>query len=199
MTSQLRHLRGLLAVFFCGAVFGVVVTQIPAAKSAPTVPLDAITSAIPSAINFTALKSEINTDPRAMGYAAAKASDTSLGALAALLNAPSNNAADNGAAGSTGLLPTYKFFEALDATEWAAQTTAKQTLILQMLAVGSLDPTGPNTRANVQNVLASGVNMPTSIANLGAMVKRRLSRVEVLFGVGTTVSATDCANALSNF
>lgn len=124
------------------------------------------------AIDYAALKAELNNDPAAMGYAVhiANGSDH---LLAQLLNAPKV-----GVNVPVGIIPAETVAAALDGTELAALTTAQRDTIRVYLTPGSFDATpGSAGRTYLLGLFPQGT---TTRTNMLAMVDRLGSRAEEL-------------------
>lgn len=127
------------------------------------------------------LKSELATDPQALGYAAAFAAGDH-GTPASLINLVRAGAAYQV---DRELIPAHMLFASVDATEFAALTTLQLTQLSAILASGQIDLSKANIRTMLSAIFPSGG--PTRTA-LIALAKRQGSRAEVLFGPGTTLS-----------
>lgn len=134
-------------------------------------------------ITLAALKSEIQSDPTGVGYAAPVAAGAD-GAVADLLNAAGAGVAYSIYRKSVGI---HEIIAAIDATNFGS-LAALQVAKLQLLfaGTGNLDATDANTRA-----IATGIftGMTATLTNLAALVKRQGSRAEVLWGDGARVTA----------
>lgn len=138
-------------------------------------------------IDYAALKSEIQTDPIALGYASHVASGDDAG-VAILLGATQQTININ-----VGVVPAYKVFEAIVPAEWSALSADDKQRIQSILAMGDVDTTGPNTRAAFTTAFPATTVTRT---NLTALLTRKGSRAEQLFGAGTVVQHLDVAKAL---
>ncbi len=140
------------------------------------------------AIDYVALRNEIQNDPTGIGYAAL----VTLGAdadIAAALNLVRQTISV-----SVNSLTMAKIFEAIDATEFSALSAANlQRLAIILQQGGSVDVKGSNVRAMLGGIFPGGG--PTRTALLAA-VSRKGSRAEQLWGSGVSISATDVAVAL---
>lgn len=138
-------------------------------------------------IDYTQLRTEIQTDPTALGYAAhvTSGSDT---AIADILNA-----VRTGINIGRDIIPSYEIWEAIVPSEWNALLATQQTMIGYILGMGQVNVKGTNTRAAFANAFGAGT---TTRGNLVALQDRKGSRAEQLFGAGTVVTHDDVAKAL---
>lgn len=150
-----------------------------------------------------ALRTELQTDPAALGYAALVASGNDAG-LASLLNAPRAGIAVRRADISTQELAEAILvtdFTALPANPTAAQLSSERrylawlTGLLAGSAVRLLNDDGTDTPvvANLKAIFAAGTGTHTRLV---ALASRQGSRAEQLWGRGATVGASDVAAAL---
>lgn len=142
---------------------------------------------------YTALASELNTDPKALGYAA----NITTGNDAA--NATLLNALTGAGAASVFLpgVPIQTFIQQCQsAADWVLLTTAGATFnAIQLLSLlGPLDCTQLNIRTILTSTF-SGLST-ASKTTMTAVASRTGSRAEVLFGAGTQILASDVAHAL---
>lgn len=137
------------------------------------------------AIDYPALATEIQTDPKTLGYAGKED-----GEISVLLNTV-------GLSGETITKQYIALDEAVAAvvrTEYTALTNADKDAWRDLVTAAQRIKTGSaNMRTTMASIFASGT---TSRANLVALATRSASRGEVLFGEGTTVTADDVARAL---
>lgn len=140
-------------------------------------------------INYAALKTELQTDPSALGYAALLAAGNHAG-VAAALNLPRA-----GITISRDLIPSHEIFEAIVTSEYTALVAAEKTRLQVILGMGQVNVKGANTRAQLAAMFGAGTATRTAIL---AMIDRQGSRAEQLFGAGTQVSAADIAQALAS-
>jgi hypothetical protein len=147
------------------------------------------------AITKAALKTELQTDPASMGYAAGVASNNDE-ALADLLN-------DLTLGTSKGYTLTKKTITAAElqscvvVSEWQSRT-AEQKSAWQNLLIASAYTGVPTTNANIIAQAQAIWNATTTLDNLAAAIVRPCSRAEFLGSEGTSVSAADVSNALRN-
>lgn len=135
-------------------------------------------------LNYAQLKTELQTDPLTLGYAAPLAAGNH-GAVADLLNQSS-------AAVSIPrrTVPAWEVFDAIVPAEWAALTAQEKQRIQTILSMGTVSVQGTNTRNAFAAVFGAG---PTRTA-LVALQNRQGSRAEQLFG--QSISPSDIAQAL---
>lgn len=142
-----------------------------------------------AAMTLTALRTEIDNDPKTLGYATLKAQSNGPEAVAAKIN-------EAGASAET-LTPTWT-----DTTEVLAVLVGAEILALtqanrDMLAILTSTvrvKTGSSTLRTAMAAIFGGAT--TSRANLIALTTRAASRGEALWGEGTQVSAQDVSLAL---
>lgn len=142
-------------------------------------------------IDYVALKSELQNDPVGLGYGAFVSSGNDAG-LAAILNLVRAGASYSIFKNN---IPIKEVIANIVSTDFTS-LTALQIAKLQLLFAGNtqgLDGTDLNTR-NIIIGIFSG--MPTTVSNLTTIAKRQSSRAEVLFGIGTTITNFDIAQAL---
>lgn len=147
-------------------------------------------------MDYTALKTEIETDPLNLGYASRVAVGDDEG-IATILNdrTGSGSAMISLATATKGevLLGVTPVAFTLPSKSNAIQ--AKWGLALQLLAAATTDI--PVSSEPVASMLAAAVSDGVlTQAQIDAFTKRRGSRAEVLFGVDTAVAHQDVAVAL---
>lgn len=138
------------------------------------------------AINYAALKTELQTDPAGLGYAPhlAAGADQS---LADLLNEVRQSISI-----SRATIPAYEVWEAIVPAEWAALTANERQRVQTILSMGEVNVQGANTRSSLAAAFGAGT---TSRTNLIALQSRQGSRAEQLFGDGVAVTNEDIAKA----
>lgn len=138
-------------------------------------------------MNYTLLATEINTDPQTLGYApfVANGSDQS---IADMLNAPTATT------GWRNDVTPQEVLERIVGADFVLLPVGQQ--ILAQLLFAQVGNRIDASKASIQNlfVAAFGTGTATTTA-LIAMAQKYYSRAEVLFGVGTHVSAYDIAKA----
>lgn len=135
-------------------------------------------------INYTALATEINTDPKTLGYAGKSDYDR-----AVILNTV-------GASAETvirAFTNTAEIVAAIDPTEFAALTAANKLFLTDVVLAA---PTVKSGDSNLRTAIAAIFVAGTTRTRLIAAASKSASRAEVLFGEGITVSDTDVAKAL---
>lgn len=140
------------------------------------------------AIDYAALKTEIQTDPKALGFAALVTAGNDQG-IADKLN-------QVGASGETigsGVIPTWRIINATDPTEWAALTAQEKQRYQTLTGAGLLDTSNTNVRTAFTSMFAVGTATRTA---LNGLTTRSAARAEVLFGAGTVITSADVARAL---
>lgn len=133
------------------------------------------------AIDYTALKTEI-----ALGaYSVPMSKGDDIG-VAALLNAV--NQAINI---DRGLIAASEITAAILPADFLALTSAQQALCNFYAAAGYIDSANTNVRQFFSSVFAG----KTSLTNLQALVSRKGSRAEQMFGAGAVIVPDDIARA----
>jgi hypothetical protein len=147
-------------------------------------------------MDYTALKTELTTDPKSLGYAPLLTATNDAG-CAALLNATTGNGA------ATVNLPslTHDQFALLIAPVVMAlgsATTALQTKWTPMLQLlGGVQTVMLNqTVMGLINALSAGFPTQLPASAITAATTKTGSRAEVLFGAGTVIQWTDIAHAM---
>jgi hypothetical protein len=138
------------------------------------------------ALNYAALKAELQNDPLGLGYAPHLTSGND-SALADMLNLVRATIAID-----RETIPSYEVFDAIVPAEWASLSAQEKQRIQLVLSMGQVYVKGANTRSAFLAAFAAGT---TTRANLGALQGRQGSRAEQLFGLGASVSAQDIAQA----
>lgn len=163
---------------------------------------------------LAALKTELQTDPRGYGYAAANRNDTDMAARINLVRdgsagtVPTNPTGGNPAGLASGIIsikrpsiPRAELLNAIDTRDLKASPTALEGSVLESIlqsdTIALLNDDGSNnlTRQNLNRLLA---DTQGSQSRLGVIAKRSASRAEELFGFGAAVSIDDVGRALNN-
>lgn len=137
------------------------------------------------------LQTEINGDPKALGYAALKAAPNAYVTLRDKLNATYGGV---GVVWRTDLSAR----EVLCCIAWAdiSAFTAAQSILLSLLLIpGSIDASNSNVQAQFAGLF--GPATATRAALLLAGKKANPSRAEELWGYNAVVSEQDVANAIN--
>lgn len=131
------------------------------------------------AINVSALKVEIQTDPKALGYSApARVGD--LNRLADLLNTRGAGAGDTTTVGTTN---AFELQQLVVPAEYLALTQAQRDLWDCIITTGTVRISLSNTL--IRNQIGAVWSAATSTrGNIVATQSRSASRIEVLFGEG---------------
>lgn len=155
------------------------------------------------AIDYVALKTELQTDPTALGYSASVASGDDL-ATAAILNlvrvAIQLKRTDVTAAEVWSAINTADMV-ALPASPTAAQLSDERRKLAWLSGVAAVsglrlqNDNGTDTPVitMAKSIFTAG---SATLTRLGALALRSGSRAEQLFGTGVAVSAADIAKAL---
>lgn len=134
----------------------------------------------------TALATEINTDPKALGYSPGTKINKQIATIINTVGASNETV-------NPGTLPTWQVTAAIVDSEWTALTQAKKDLLAFYLNQGTVDTTSLNVRNGVGGVFAAGATKTALIA----LVNRSATRAEVLFGVNVVVLEEDVSAALN--
>ena len=137
------------------------------------------------AINYAALKAEVQTDPLALGYATPLAAGNHA-ALADLLNQ-----VRSGISIDLETVQAWAVFNAIVPAEWAALSAQEKQRIQIILSMGTVSVKGANTRSAFLAAFAAGT---TTRTNLAALQTRVGSRAEQLFS--QSVTPADIAQAM---
>lgn len=136
-------------------------------------------------INYTQLATEINTDPKALGYAGK--SDY---AISVILNTP-------GASAETifkAFTETAEIVAGIVRSEYDALTAANKTFLTDVILKAPRIKTGDaNLRSGISGIFGVGTTSRTNLINAAS---KSATRGEVLFGEGTTIGDQDVAKAL---
>lgn len=119
-------------------------------------------------IDYQALKNEINTDPKELGYEGKSPQE-----IANLMNTIGLSEETVNA----GVLEAYKIVNALEANEVAALTSAQRELLNLIISAGQVDASNSKIQAFFLNLFGAGT---TTRTNLIAVSIRSASRAEVL-------------------
>jgi hypothetical protein len=140
------------------------------------------------AIDYAALKSEIQADPTILGYAPFVTAGSDIG-VAGLLNATRA-----GISVFRNDLGVREVINAIDATNFASLTQIQVSkLMLLFTSTPTIDATNANTRTIFLGIFSG---MTATVNALTALASRTGSRAEQLFGAGTVVGHLDVARAL---
>ena len=137
--------------------------------------------------NLLTLKSEINTDPEALGYSAV---DTKGKALI-LNDASLGENLDPATISATDLQA------AVVATEYGSLSAIQRELwmaLLQSTTAGGVQATNTNIRSQITTIWGAGT---TTRSNLAALQTRNASRAEILFGEGVSITPQAVGRALN--
>jgi hypothetical protein len=160
------------------------------------------------AINYVALKAELQLDPSGLGYPPLIAAGNDQG-LADVLNFPRNGSTPSPVNNVVGAAITVRrtditpaeALEAIDTRDFETAATAMQGTyfgaIMQLRSLRLLNDDGTNTRIlrNISDVLQVA-DTRGSRSRLSAIANKTGSRGEQLFGSGTVLTHTDISRAL---
>jgi hypothetical protein len=150
----------------------------------------ALTVPLSAAIDYTALRTELQTNPTSIAGLSAAVTAGQDCLAASLLNG--NTTATNVFQPIT----TTAMKGAIDPTEFATLSATQLSQITVMLSGDSVDATNTNIRTIVTNIFSPAGSFPTTRANMLALVRRAGTRPEVLFGSGTVLTCDDVRKAL---
>jgi hypothetical protein len=135
------------------------------------------------------IRTEIDTDPKGLGYTTLKAQSNGPEAVAAKMN-------EVGASSET-LTPawtdTTEVLAVLVGTEIVALSQANRDMLTILTSTARIKTGSATLRAAIAAIFASGT---TSRANLVALTTKSCSRAAALWGEGTVVSAAQVGEAL---
>lgn len=139
---------------------------------------------------LSVLKTELATDPKALGYATLKAQTNGNEAVANRINEAGSVPADTIFKSS---VLTYELLAEMVYSEYNGWTTAQKSIVdnnpwfrQERIKTGS---------ANMRTTLGAIVPAGASRTNMVAFASRAASRAEFLWGEGTVITMTDVANA----
>ena len=121
-------------------------------------------------MDYGKLRTELTTDPVALGY-----SGLSHAAAAAKLNAT-----DTGRTLPRTAVPVAEIFNAIVNADWPAVGSQAESKLMALLQMQSIDASHANTRAIIGSVFGAGTQTRTNLLALGS---RTVSRAEEL-GLG---------------
>lgn len=136
-----------------------------------------------------ALRTEIDTDPKTLGFAGLRTQSNAPEALAARLN-------ELGASGETlfrSYLPMEDALAAIVAAEFTTLTAAQKTACDQFLRGNRIRTGDANMRSTLGGLFGVGT---TSRTNLLALAQRPCSRAEALWGEGTLITDQQASEAM---
>lgn len=157
-----------------------------------------------------ALRTELTTDPRGYGYAAALRNDTDMATRINAVRDGTNPPATPTAAGgqASGVItvkrptiPRRELLNAIDIRDLKASPTVLEGSVLESIlqsdTITLLNDDGTNnlTRQNLNRLLADTNGSQT---RLGTIARRAASRAEELFGYGVAVTIDDVGRALNS-
>jgi len=152
-------------------------------------------------IDYSALKTELQTDPKSLGYAPYLATGNN-NALANLLNEVHDSSSGTGD-------PEYEVtvngvsvrdaMKKIVPSEYAALTEAKRDgwrdiLVLAQIEGGLIPNTDTDIRSFIQDIWAT----TTTLANFAELETRDGSRAEALFGADTVIDDDDIVRAMAS-
>jgi len=141
------------------------------------------------AINYAALKTELQTDPTGLGYAGP------LGRGETQVVADLLNAVRQGVSIERETVPAYEVWEAIVPSEWAALTANDRQRVQTILSMGEVSVRGTNTRSSFAAAFGAGTSSRTQLA---ALQNRPGSRAEQLFGTDVVIQSSDITIALQS-
>ena len=129
------------------------------------------------------LRSEILSDPAAVGYAGKEPHE-----IAALLNDPAR-----GETVSRAMVPSWELQAAVVGSEFQALSAVAQRAWLAIVALPEVPVTNANLRSQVAAIWGAGT---ATRGNLQALETRPGSRAEALWGEGTYITHQQVSEAL---
>ena len=151
-------------------------------------------------VNLAQLKTELQTDPAGLGYAAHV--PHAPGALAALLNAQSTTMAKSRMITARGIMASYGLGPAagaafLDKLEVLASSVPAIKWAMKFLQTeAGIDVGEPATQIMLTSLIGIGGVTQAEVDGIKAMALQPASRAEVLFGVGVQITEADVRAAL---
>ena len=151
-------------------------------------------------VNLAQLKTELQTDPAGLGYAAHV--PHAPGSLADLLNAQSATMAKPRMITARGIIASYglgpaagaAFLDKLEAL--SAGVPAIKWAMKFLQAESGIDVGEPATQAMLASLVGVGGVTQTEVDGVKAMANQPASRAEVLFGAETQITEADVRAAL---
>lgn len=149
-----------------------------------------LTSSLEAAIDYTALRIELQTNPTGIAGLSAAVSAGQDCLAASLLN---------GSVTATNVfqpITTLAMKGAIDPTEFATLSATQLSQLTVMLSGDTVDASNTNIRTIVTNIFSPAASFPTTRANMLALVRRFATRPEVVLGQGTMLTCDDVRKAL---
>lgn len=151
-------------------------------------------------MDIQALKTELQTDPQGLGYAAHK--PHAPGMLAQLINAKTTTLAKEHMVTARGVMASYglgpiagaAFLDKLESLEASVPAIKWALKFLQQEA--GIDVGEPATRAMLDSLVGVGGITQADVDGVKAMALQPASRAEVLFGDGSQITEADVRAAL---
>ncbi len=146
-------------------------------------------------ITLPELKTEIQSDPLALGYSShlilvdgvQRVADSQ--ALADILNLPRATIPIQ-----RDTIDSHEIFEAIVPAEWGAASNLERQRVEMILSMGQINLKGSNTRASLAAAFGAGAASRTALI---ALQSRNGSRIEQLFGAGERVSMHQVGEAFN--
>lgn len=136
---------------------------------------------------LTELKSELDSDPQGLGYAAAGWPDGDAQSVADIINDPAH-----GATIWRTNIPMSDVYAETDWSEVIALGGTERQVFRQITSTAELDADSQNIRDAIGAIFGAGTN---TRANLLSLVQKSGSRAEELWGDGVTISASEVGRA----
>lgn len=143
-------------------------------------------------MDYAALKTELQSDPSAQGYALPMAVGDDVG-TAAILNTVRSGPTPAAITIFRSRCETWEVFACLVKPEWDALSAGDKQLFSALMGLPFINTADSRVRALFGALFGPAT---TTRANLLAMAQSDGTRAEQLFGEGTSVSASDIAKAL---
>lgn len=147
---------------------------------------------VPTPPTNAQLKTELTTDPSALGYAAL----ITAGAISALAQAINLVRAGGAFSVFRNDIAPIEVINAIASADFAASTALQMAQLQFFFAGGRIDATSANVRANFLAIF-SAASTATKNA-LSALSQRQGSRAEVLWGTSTVIIEEQITNALNS-
>jgi len=135
----------------------------------------------------TALATEINTDPKALGYSPGTKTNAQITTIINTAGASSETI-------DSGVVQGHQIVGAIVQADYALLSAAQVSQLTIWLSPPFVDTSSANVRAVFAALFGAGTQTRT---NLQALTQRAASRAEILFGRGTVVLVEDVSAALA--
>ncbi len=148
------------------------------------------------AVDLAALRTELDTDPKSLGYAAPLAAGDHV-QVASIMNLVRDGSVDPDFKLTKTGVSMLEAMKAIDPTEYAGLTQVKRDgwrdILMLDLSLGKIPNTDPDVRSFINDIWAGATN---TLAKLLAIETRNCSRSEKLFGENVAVTAAEIGAAM---